>query len=380
MYVFSFKSTDTLFTNTGPSSCRGILRMMSNIVAHQRHMNTHTHTHKHTHTHTPTHTHTRAHTHTYTTQPAAGALMQRQRKQETRYFDSGDAFSGTGKKQGTVETMVSEQDTQGPLAVVQGQLDSPSTEDAVRESEEISKQNAEAEEKFRKKFGNMKPSAGALLHRQRKSDTRYFDSGEAFSGVSKKEDPMASEDDTQGPLAVVQGQEQGQLTAADSDAKAAGNEAAEIARKNAEAEAKFKKKYGNVKPSAGAVMHRQRQHQTRYFDSGDAFSGAGKKEDPLETGAKKRETLAVVQGQLDGDGEAASDAAEVARKNKEAEAAFKKKFGNMKPSAGALLHRQRKSDTRYFDSGEAFSGVGKKEDSLASEDDTQGPLAVVKGQ
>jgi len=306
--------------------------------------------------------------------------MQRQRKQETRYFDSGDAFSGTGKKQGTVETMVSEQDTQGPLAVVQGQLDSPSTEDAVRESEEISKQNAEAEEKFRKKFGNMKPSAGALLHRQRKSDTRYFDSGEAFSGVSKKEDPMASEDDTQGPLAVVQGQEQGQLTAADSDAKAAGNEAAEIARKNAEAEAKFKKKYGNVKPSAGAVMHRQRQHQTRYFDSGDAFSGAGKKEDPLETGAKKRETLAVVQGQLDGDGEAASDAAEVARKNKEAEAAFKKKFGNMKPSAGALLHRQRKSDTRYFDSGEAFSGVGKKEDSLASEDDTQGPLAVVKGQ
>ena len=82
----------------------------------------------------------------------------------------------------------------------------------------------------------------------------------------------------------------------------------------------------------------------RYFDSGDAFSGAGKKEDPLETGAEKRETLAVVQGQLDGESEAAKEAAEVARKNTEAEAAFKKKFGNVKPSAGALLHRQRKHE------------------------------------
>ena len=36
--------------------------------------------------------------------------------------------------------------------------------------------------------------------------TRYFDSGEAFSGVSRKEDPLASEDDTQGPLACVKGQ------------------------------------------------------------------------------------------------------------------------------------------------------------------------------
>ncbi len=86
----------------------------------------------------------------------------------------------------------------------------------------------------------------------------------------------------------------------------------------------------------------------RYFDSGDAFSGAGKKEDPLETGVEKRETLAVVQGQLDGESEAAKEAAEVARKNSEAEAAFKKKFGNVKPSAGALLHRQRKHEVCHF--------------------------------
>ena len=83
----------------------------------------------------------------------------------------------------------------------------------------------------------------------------------------------------------------------------------------------------------------------RYFDSGDAFSGAGKKEDPLESAVEKRETLAVVQGQLDSESsEAAKVAAEVARKNAAAEAAFKKKFGNMKPSAGALLHRQRKHE------------------------------------
>ena len=154
----------------------------------------------------------------------------------------------------------------------------------------------------------------------------------------------------------------------------------EIARKNAEAEAAFKKKFGNAKPSAGALLHRQRQHETRYFDSGDAFSGAGKREDPLETGEEKREKLAVVQGQREGAEEAAHEAAEIARKNAEAEEKFKKKFGSMKPSAGALLHRQRKHETRYFDSGEAFSGVSKKEDALASEDDTQGPLAVVQGQ
>jgi len=40
-------------------------------------------------------------------------------------------------------------------------------------------------------------------------------------------------------------------------------QAAEIAKKNAEAEAKFKQKFGNVKPSAGALLHRQRQHETR---------------------------------------------------------------------------------------------------------------------
>lgn len=89
-------------------------------------------------------------------------------------------------------------------------------------------------------------------------------------------------------------------------------------------------------------------HTGRYFDSGDAFSGAGKKEDPLESAVEKRETLAVVQGQLDSESsEAAKEAAEVARKNAAAEAAFKKKFGDVKPSAGALLHRQRKHEVSY---------------------------------
>ena len=35
----------------------------------------------------------------------------------------------------------------------------------------------------------------------------------------------------------------------------------EIAQQNAVAEAAFKKKFGNMKPSAGALMHRQRQHE-----------------------------------------------------------------------------------------------------------------------
>ena len=190
--------------------------------------------------------------------PSAGALLHRQRKHETRYFDSGEAFSGASKKE---DPLASEDDTQGPLAVVQGQLEASEAEESRRETDDIARKNAEAEEKFKKKFGNMKPSAGALLHRQRKHETRYFDSGEAFSGVSKTEDPMASEDDTQGPLAVVQGQELGKTASADEGATAA--EAAEIARRNAEAEAKFKKKFGNVKPSAGALLHRQRQHETR---------------------------------------------------------------------------------------------------------------------
>jgi hypothetical protein len=240
---------------------------------------------------------------------------------------------------------------------------------------DIAQKNAMAEAAFKKKFGNVKPSAGALLHRQRQHETRYFDSGDAFSGAGKKEDPLEGTAEKRETLAVVQGQ----LEGADEAAKAAAAGADEIARKNAEAEAAFKKKFGSMKPAAGALLHRQRKQETRYFDSGDAFSGAGKKEDPLETGVEQRETLAVVHGQLD-DSEVATEAGEIARKNAAAEAAFKKKFGNAKPSAGALLHRQRKHETRYFDSGEAFSGVSKKEDPLASEDDTQGPLACVRGQ
>ena len=239
---------------------------------------------------------------------------------------------------------------------------------------DIAQKNAMAEAAFKKKFGNMKPSAGALLHRQRQHETRYFDSGDAFSGAGKKEDPLEGGAEKRETLAVVQGQ----LEGADEAAKAAASEADEIARKNAEAEAAFKKKFGNMKPAAGALLHRQRKQETRYFDSGDAFSGAGKK-DAGDAGVEQRETLAVVQGQLD-DSETVTEADEIARKNAAAEAAFKKKFGNAKPSAGALLHRQRKHETRYFDSGEAFSGVSKKEDPLASEDDTQGPLACVRGQ
>ena len=45
-------------------------------------------------------------------------------------------------------------------------------------------------------------------------------------------------------------------------------EAEAIARKNAEAEAAFKKKFGNAKPNAKVLLQRQRQHETRYFDSG----------------------------------------------------------------------------------------------------------------
>ena len=61
------------------------------------------------------------------------------------------------------------------LVVVQGQDDSTKEEDA------IARKNAEAEATFKKKFGNMKPNAGALLSRQRAHETRYFDSGDAFS-------------------------------------------------------------------------------------------------------------------------------------------------------------------------------------------------------
>eukprot|EP00288_Rhodomonas_lens_P011157 CAMPEP_0177749250 /NCGR_PEP_ID=MMETSP0484_2-20121128/32385_1 /TAXON_ID=354590 /ORGANISM="Rhodomonas lens, Strain RHODO" /LENGTH=316 /DNA_ID=CAMNT_0019264219 /DNA_START=69 /DNA_END=1015 /DNA_ORIENTATION=- len=47
---------------------------------------------------------------------------------------------------------------------------------------------------------------------------------------------------------------------------------AEIDAKNKLAEAEFKKKFGNLKPNAKAMLHRERKHETRYFDSGDAFS------------------------------------------------------------------------------------------------------------
>ena len=55
-----------------------------------------------------------------------------------------------------------------------------------------------------------------------------------------------------------------------------GDVKSEIERQNAAAEAAFKKKFGNAKPNAAALMQRQRQHETRYFDSGDAFSSKEK--------------------------------------------------------------------------------------------------------
>ena len=278
-----------------------------------------------------THSYRRTHKHTH---PFANT---------GRYFDSGDAFSGAGKKEDPLESAVEKRET---LAVVQGQLDSESSE-AAKVAAEVARKNAAAEAAFKKKFGNMKPSAGALLHRQRKHSTRYFDSGEAFSGVSKEEHPMASADDTQGPLAVVQGQLEAE------EAEEVKRETDETARKNAEAEEKFKKKFGNMKPSAGALLHRQRKHETRYFDSGEAFSGVSKREDPMASEDDIQGTLAVVQGQELGkmttgadEGATAVEAAEIAKKNAEAEAKFKQKFGNVKPSAGALLHRQRQHETR----------------------------------
>ena len=283
--------------------------------------------------------------------PNAGALLSRQRAHETRYFDSGDAFSqkaAGAKPQQRPEEMAH-------LVVVQGQDDSTKEEDA------IARKNAEAEATFKKKFGNMKPNAGALLSRQRAHETRYFDSGDAFSQKAAGAKPQQRPEEM-AHLVVVQGQDD---STKEEDA---------IARKNAEAEATFKKKFGNMKPNAGALLSRQRAHETRYFDSGDAFSqkaaGAKPQQRPEEMAH-----LVVVQGQDDSTKEV--DA--IARKNAEAEATFKKKFGNMKPNAGALLSRQRAHETRYFDSGDAFSqkAAGAKPQQRPEE---MAHLVVVQGQ
>jgi hypothetical protein len=128
-----------------------------------------------------------------------------------------------------------------------------------------------AEEKFKKKYGNIKPSAGALLQRQKKHETRYFDSGDAFS--NKKDGPVAGADKEPQPeplnvlstAAVVEGEVVVPVIQPS---------VSEIESQSAVAEEKFKKKYGNIKPSAGALLQRQKKHETRYFDSGDAFGGA----------------------------------------------------------------------------------------------------------
>jgi hypothetical protein len=137
----------------------------------------------------------------------------------------------------------------------------------------------------------------------------------------------------------------------------------EIARQNAAAEAAFKKKFGNAKPNAAALMQRQRQHETRYFDSGDAFSSKEKGGAGVQA-EEKLERLEVVApstapAAAPADTEDAARKAEIAQQNAAAEAAFKKKFGNAKPNAAALMQRQRQHETRYFDSGDAFSSKDK---------------------
>ena len=89
-------------------------------------------------------------------------------------------------------------------------------------------------------------------------------------------------------LVVVQGQQE----------VAKEEEDGEIAKQNAVAESKFKSKFGNLKPNAGALLNRQRAHETRYFDSGDAFSN--KKDQPLGAGSASRQHLSLFQDQNPG--------------------------------------------------------------------------------
>ena len=133
-----------------------------------------------------------------------------------------------------------------------------------------------AEEKFKKKYGNIKPSAGALLQRQKKHETRYFDSGDAFS--NKKDGPVAGADKEPQPEPVLVAMAEaggGFMRAASAPMQSPQPSVSEIESQSAVAEEeKYKKKYGNIKPSAGALLQRQKKHETRYFDSGDAFGGA----------------------------------------------------------------------------------------------------------
>jgi hypothetical protein len=153
----------------------------------------------------------------------------------------------------------------------------------------------------------------------------------------------------------------------------------DITQQNAAAEAAFKRKFGNAKPNAAALLQRQRQHETRYFDSGDAFSNKGKAGGEGGEAEEKLESLVVVQGQASSPASAEDiKKDEIAKQNAAAEEAFKRKFGNAKPNAAALLQRQRQHETRYFDSGDAFSkkekeGAGTSEEKLEH-------LAVVHGQ
>jgi hypothetical protein len=310
--------------------------------------------------------------------PNASALLQRQRQHETRYFDSGDAFSNKGKGGGDGGQAEEKLES---LVVVQGQAEpsssASSSEEAIRK-DEIAKQNAAAEEAFKRKFGNAKPNAAALMQRQRQHETRYFDSGDAFSskGPSKSAADASSESVASSESAAAAPEKaESDLSSSTGDSQSKD----EIAQQNAAAEAAFKRKFGNAKPNAAALLQRQRQHETRYFDSGDAFSNKGKGGGDGGQAEEKLESLVVVQGQVSTPPSAEDDKKdEVIKQNAAAEEAFKRKFGNAKPNAAALLQRQRQHETRYFDSGDAFSkkekgGAGASEEKLEH-------LAVVHGQ
>ncbi len=310
--------------------------------------------------------------------PSAGALLQRQKKHETRYFDSGDAFSS--KTSDALPHVPGEkEELPQPIDVLGGEVPrrAPSTEpkdEAPKQpsAEEIAAQQRVAEEAFKKKFGNLKPSAGALLQRQKKHETRYFDSGDAFS--SKTSDALPSmpgeKEELPQPIDVLGGDVPRRASSSEhmeETHKVAQPSAEEIAAQQRVAEEAFKKKFGSLKPSAGALLQRQKKHETRYFDSGDAFSSKTSDELPHVPGEQEEppQPIDVLGGEVPrhapateaprDDGPKQPSAQEIAAQQRIAEEAFKKKFGSLKPSAGALLQRQKKHETRYFDSGDAFS-------------------------
>jgi hypothetical protein len=248
-------------------------------------------------------------------------------------------------------------------------LSQPVTEEMAAQQREA--EQRKAEEAFKKKFGNLKPSAGALLQRQKKHETRYFDSGDAFSSKTSDAIPSApgEKEELPQPIDVLGGEVPRRAPSSEHKEEPSNQPSAEeIAAQQRIAEEAFKKKFGNLKPSAGALLQRQKKHETRYFDSGDAFSSKTSDAIPSAPGEKEElpQPIDVLAGEAprrtsssehsdDSKSPGQPSAEEIAAQQRIAEEAFKKKFGDLKPSAGALLQRQKKHETRYFDSGDAFS-------------------------